>query len=124
MSNVGRTVPTHVGLPSNGQLGRWRLTLTRMQLAQALLIVLMLCAWSPFRVFAVSVEDLDPEREWQVQEISISGNQVFSQRELLGIMLTKQRPWYLVWKEHLRFDPVTFATDIQRLEHFYETRLL
>ncbi len=105
MSNADRTVPTHVALLSNGQSRLWRLRVNRRQLALALLIALTLCTWSQLRVFAVSVENLDPEREWRVHEISISGNQVFSQRELLAVMLTKQRPWYLLWKEFPLFDP-------------------
>lgn len=90
------------------------------QLICRLLLVLLLCAWSRLSVLAVSLDDLDPERDWRVKEISITGNHVCSQRELLAAMLTKKRPWYLLWKERPLFDPVTFSTDIQRLEHFYE----
>jgi outer membrane protein assembly complex protein YaeT len=82
----------------------------------------MLCVWSHLSVLAVSLEELDPGREWRIKEIHIEGNAVFSQRELLGAMLTKPRPSYLLWKEFPLFDPVAFATDLQRLEHFYETR--
>ncbi len=71
---------------------------------------------------AASVDDLDPTREWRLKTLDITGHQLFSERELLAILLTKQRPWYLVWKEFPLFDPITFTTDIQRLEHFYEAR--
>lgn len=96
--------------------------MTWRQLTQRLLIALILCVWNPLSVLAVSLEELDPGREWRLKELHLEGNAVFSQGELLGAMLTTARPSYLVWKELPLFDPVTFATDLQRLTHFYETR--
>jgi outer membrane protein assembly complex protein YaeT len=85
-------------------------------------LLLFLCAYGSRTALAVFLNDLDPTREWRVKTISISGAQLFSERELLTVILTKQRPWHLVWKEYPLFDSVTFTTDIQRLEHFYEAR--
>ena len=92
------------------------------QRMQVLCVTLVLCAWTHLSALAVSLDHLDPAREWRVKDIRITGNEHFSDQELRATMLTKERPWYLIWKEYPRFDPVTFATDIQRLEHFYEAR--
>ncbi|NOT55201.1 MAG: BamA/TamA family outer membrane protein [Deltaproteobacteria bacterium] len=96
--------------------------MTWREFARRLFIAFLLCVCTPLSVLAVSLEELDPGREWRLKELHLEGNAVFSQGELRGVLLTTARPSYLVWKEFPLFDPVTFATDLQRLEHFYETR--
>ena len=73
-------------------------------------------------VWAVALEDLDTERQWQVKDIVIAGNHAFSEEELLATLLTKERSWYVPWRERPAFDPVTFTTDLERLQRFYEAR--
>lgn len=68
----------------------------------------------------LTVDDLDPTQEWRVDKIEIDGNQAFSDSALLDALLTKERPGYLPWQERPRFDPVTFTTDLERLQRFYE----
>ena len=64
------------------------------------------------RASAVQVEALDPSREWRVDKIEISGNDHFSDSQLMAEMITQSRPWYRFWEERPLFDPVTFATDL------------
>ncbi|HSK30172.1 MAG TPA: BamA/TamA family outer membrane protein, partial [Candidatus Limnocylindria bacterium] len=71
---------------------------------------------------AVPVDALDPNRQWRVERIELSGNRVFSDDELKGVIVTKERPWYRFWNERPAFDPVTFGTDLERLQRFYEAR--
>jgi outer membrane protein insertion porin family/translocation and assembly module TamA len=71
---------------------------------------------------AASIDELEAGREWRVEDISISGNSKFSRRELLAVMLTRQRPWYRFWEDRPIFDPVTFTDDLERLRRFYEAR--
>ncbi len=78
--------------------------------------------WYGSVVLALTVDDLDPEREWRVGKILISGNAAFSQQELLAKLLTKKRPWYLPRQGRPVFDPITFATDLERLQRFYEAQ--
>ena len=64
--------------------------------------------------------ELDTEQEWLVQAIQISGNSVFSESEIQEALLTQERPWYTPWKERPVFDPITFETDLERLQRLYE----
>jgi outer membrane protein assembly factor BamA len=73
------------------------------------------------RAAAIGVEELDPTREWRVEKIEISGNQRFPDSQLIAEMVTQARPWYRFWEERPLFDPVTFATDLDRLRRFYQS---
>ena len=54
--------------------------------------------------------------------IDFSGNKKISKDELDEIMTTKERPWYRFWEDRPVFDPVTFGTDLERLQRLYESR--
>ena len=71
---------------------------------------------------AIQIENLDTTREWRVEKIEITGNETFSESELLDEMLTQVKPWYLFWQSDNVFDPVTFREDLERLRRFYEAR--
>jgi outer membrane protein assembly complex protein YaeT len=86
-------------------------------LFSALAMLLLLAC----RATANQPEELDPAREWRVEKIEISGNQRFPDSQLLAEMVTQARPWYRFWEERPLFDPVTFATDIDRLRRFYQS---
>jgi outer membrane protein assembly complex protein YaeT len=73
-------------------------------------------------VFALQVDDLDPDQEWRLKELSIDGNTQFSTGELQAQIVTKPRPWYVPWRQRPSFDPVTFTTDIERLASFYRAQ--
>jgi len=70
----------------------------------------------------MSVDDLNPEQEWQLQKLTIEGNVHFSTNQLSKEIVTKPRPWYLPWRSYPSFDPVTFTTDIERLARFYRAQ--
>jgi len=74
-----------------------------------------------YRASAIQVEALDPSREWRVEKIEISGNQHFPDNQLLTEMVIQARPWYRYWEERPLFDPLTFATDLDRLRRFYQS---
>ena len=90
----------------------------RTQLLVAALLVL--CVEG--RLGALTLEELDPHRDWHVGSIEISGNDHFSDRELLGVIATPTRAWFAFWRPRPLFDPVTFETDLQRLHRFHEAR--
>jgi outer membrane protein assembly complex protein YaeT len=69
---------------------------------------------------AVLLESLDPARQWRVEKIEFSGNEVFSDNQLGDFILTKERPWLQFWGERPVFDPVTFRADLERLHRYYE----
>ena len=81
-----------------------------------------LLGWGGAVVFAGSLEQLDPDREWRVESITLSGNEQFDTETLLAELQTTTRPWYMPWQKRPRFDPVTFTRDIERLRHYYETQ--
>jgi outer membrane protein assembly complex protein YaeT len=71
---------------------------------------------------AVLLDALDPARQWRVERIEFSGNKVFSDDELGEVMVTKSRAWYRIWEDRPVFDPIAFATDLERLQRFYESK--
>ena len=71
---------------------------------------------------AVLLDALDPARQWKVERIEFSGNNTVSTGELSDVILTKARPWYRFWEERPVIDPITFASDLERLQRFYESR--
>jgi outer membrane protein insertion porin family len=71
---------------------------------------------------AIPLDELDPGKEWRVEKIILSGNQVFSETELRHELLTKERPWYQFWGNRPEFDPASFESDLDRLRRFYEAR--
>ena len=73
------------------------------------------------RASAIQVEELDPSREWRVEKIEFSGNQHFPDNQLLTEIVIQARPWYRFWEERPLFDPLTFATDLDRLRRFYQS---
>ena len=50
------------------------------------------------------------------------GNTALPERELLAELLTKERPWYFPWQNRPVFDPITFVTDLERLQRFCEAQ--
>jgi outer membrane protein insertion porin family len=77
------------------------------------------CAGS---VAAIPLDALDNARQWRVKDIDFSGNKKISKDELSELMTTKERPWYRFWEDRPVFDPVTFGTDLERLQRLYESR--
>jgi len=71
---------------------------------------------------AVLVDALDPGRQWRVEKIEFTGNKAIDSDELSDVIATKVRPWYRLWEDRPVFDPVTFSSDLERLQRFYETR--
>jgi outer membrane protein insertion porin family len=71
---------------------------------------------------AILLDALDTSREWRVDRIEFSGNQVLTADELSDAMATKARPWYRFWEDRPVFDPVAFGNDLERLRRFYESR--
>ena len=71
--------------------------------------------------FALPLEDLDPAKEWHLAALNFSGNTNFTEAELRGALTAKIRPWYTPWRAHMLLDPVTFATDLERLTRFYQS---
>ncbi len=70
--------------------------------------------------FAVTVDDLDPAQHWKIDRISFSGNHVFADSDLQGVMRTKPRPFYTPWKPYPEFEPTTFTNDLKRIRIFYQ----
>ena len=81
-----------------------------------------LVGWGGAVVCARSLEQLDPERAWRVESITLSGNEQFDTETLLAELQTTIRPWYMPWKKKPLFDPVTFERDLERVRHYYETQ--
>jgi len=72
-------------------------------------------------VWALTVDDLDPTQKWWLSSLVFTGNRQFSKSELQEGLVTKPRAWYALWQPLPRFDPVAFATDIERVKRFYQS---
>ena len=81
------------------------------------LIILFVC---PYCTWAIQLEDLDSEKGWRLQRLTITGNLHFPTAQLRQQMLSKIRSRTAPWRSFPRFDPVTFATDLTRLQRFYQ----
>lgn len=90
------------------------------RVAHLVISAILLVMLGPARVFAATVDNLDPGKTYQVSKISILGNSAFSDSELLAEMKTKQQPPYIFWKRPRLFDPEIFSTDLKRLRRFYQ----
>lgn len=71
---------------------------------------------------AIPVQSLDTSRDWVIKGLDLKGNKHFSSGDIEEILQTKTRPWYTPWRERPRFDPETFAADLQRVERFYQSK--
>lgn len=67
---------------------------------------------------ALTTDDLDPGKHWQVGTVSLSGNKILSDDELKGVLKTRERPIYQFWKKRPEFDPGVFNQDLKRLTLF------
>ncbi len=74
------------------------------------------------RSFGLTLEDLNPSREYSVQHISVAGAHSVSVDDVLSVMGTRERPAYQFWKARPKFDPQTFAVDLRHIKRLYEAR--
>ncbi len=72
--------------------------------------------------FALQLEDLDPDTEWETAVVEIVGNSELPTEQLQNEIVTAPRPWYKPWRPRPRFDPIAFRTDIERLQRFYQAQ--
>jgi outer membrane protein assembly factor BamA len=82
------------------------------------LIIFILFCSSP--LFAVPVEELDPNREWRTKDLIISDNEKVGTSELKDSLSTKTRPG-MPWRAP-GFDPAVFASDLERMVRFYQDK--
>lgn len=73
-------------------------------------------------VGAVPLDALDPSRDWRLGALRFVGNHTLERSVLLAVMLTKPRPWFVVWRSPPPFDPVAFRSDLERLRQLYRSR--
>jgi outer membrane protein assembly complex protein YaeT len=66
------------------------------------------------------VEELDPNREWRIKDLLISGNKEIGTSEVEDALSTKTRPWYAPWRARPVFDPAVFTSDLERIVKFYQ----
>lgn len=76
-------------------------------------------AFGALSASAAKISDLDPAKSYKTAAITFSGDSHFSNDELSGLMETKTRELYKVWKSRPRFLPATFKGDIENIRRFY-----
>jgi outer membrane protein insertion porin family len=84
-----------------------------------LLAALVLCLSAVTPAGALTLAGLDPHVHYRTEAITISGNDHFSDTDLLAVMQTKTRPSYQFWKKRPDFNPATFKGDLERFKDFY-----
>ena len=72
--------------------------------------------------FAAKISDLDPAKSYKTAAITFSGNSKFSDDELRGLMQTRTREFYQLWKSRPQFVPDTFKGDIENIRRFYRAQ--
>ena len=73
-------------------------------------------------LFAITLEELDPNREWKLKDLVISGNDHIGTSELEENLTTLPRPWYAPWRPRPAFDPAVFASDLELLSRLYRNK--
>jgi outer membrane protein insertion porin family/translocation and assembly module TamA len=68
---------------------------------------------------AIQVDELDPRRDWRLEDLTFTGNERISTGELREVLAGQPRPWYAFWRPLPPFNPAVFKTDLQRLERSY-----
>ena len=71
---------------------------------------------------ALPVEELEPNREWRLKDLQISGNEKIGSSELENALSTKARPWYAPWRQRPVFDPAVFTSDLERIVGLYKDK--
>ena len=94
----------------------------RPGVARCLLCTALMLLLTRATALAVQLDRLNPGHTYHVDQVVITGNHAFSQRELLSQMKTQTRPFYLFWKSRPTFDPDVFNEDLKRLQLFYRAR--
>src|SRR5438552_1721048 len=85
-------------------------------------MLVLLATLAPVAARAVQLDALELGREWRLRALKLKGHHALGGDELRKTMLTKPRRWFTVWRAYPPFDPITFRTDLQRLERLYRSR--
>lgn len=66
--------------------------------------------------------DIDEGPVASIREIHITGNEVFSDRELRGLFEQRSRRWWLPWSQRHRYSRDIFSNDLENLRNHYLDR--
>lgn len=76
----------------------------------------------PRLALGVPVDTLDPLGTWHLRALVFDGVRQVPVRDLRAVLTTRPRPWFAVWRSWPSFDPLAFATDLDRLAALYRSR--
>src|SRR6266851_1504915 len=96
--------------------GKWR----RSSCGPIVVAIVSMLLIANTRVLGFTITDLEPSLHYKLDNIDLSGEHAFSRDAVVSVMVTKERPWYQVWKPLPDFDTQTFTDDLAHIERFYE----
>src|SRR5689334_12766833 len=71
---------------------------------------------------AVTVQDLEDNREWRLKSLTITGNEKVSSSDIKEAIATHPRPWYALWRPRPAFAPGAFSSDLQIISDLFRDR--
>lgn len=70
---------------------------------------------------AVQVDALDLAHDWKLRTLRIEGNHAIATSLIKATIVTRPRRWFALWQPLPAFDPVSFRSDLERLQALYRS---
>jgi outer membrane protein insertion porin family/translocation and assembly module TamA len=70
---------------------------------------------------AAQVDELDPAHDWKLRRLRFEGNVAIGTTTLEETIVTRPRRWFALWQSLPAFDPITFRSDLERLQALYRS---
>lgn len=70
---------------------------------------------------AVQVDALDLAHDWKLRTLRIEGNHAIATSLIKDTIVTRPRRWFALWQPLPAFDPVSFRSDLERLQALYRS---
>ncbi len=70
---------------------------------------------------AVQVDELDLAHDWKLRSLNVEGNHAIATSLIKDTIVTRPRRWFAVWQPLPAFDPISFKSDLERLQALYRS---
>ena len=70
---------------------------------------------------AVQVDALDLAHDWKLRSLRIEGNTAIATSLIKDTLVTRPRRWFALWQPLPAFDPISFTSDLERLQALYRS---
>lgn len=89
--------------------------------APVLACLATLLALAAATAHAVQVDALDLAHDWKLRTLRIEGNEAIATSLIEDTIVTRPRRWFAIWQPLPAFDPISFQSDLERLQALYRS---